>query len=92
VIAQGVMSDDGAAVRPPLDQWTSADVMEWLDCHGLSHTRNSFAGYDGKAIIALKKMKMEAPEFFYVTMKDDMGFKRMLDLTRFTNALEDIED
>ncbi|XP_077984640.1 uncharacterized protein LOC144439239 [Glandiceps talaboti] len=73
------------------DSWSNDDVKKWLNDFGLAHMVKHFAGYDGKAIIEFKMMEMRAPEFFYSSLKSNMGFKNLLDLTRFTRALRSIE-
>ncbi|XP_077865675.1 uncharacterized protein LOC100367673 [Saccoglossus kowalevskii] len=78
--------------RPSLEKWNNYDVLQWLSDTELGHVKKRFTGYNGKSLIALKKMEMRAPEFFYATLKQDMGFKNMLDLTKFSTALEDINE
>ncbi|XP_070554360.1 uncharacterized protein [Ptychodera flava] len=93
--AKEKVTTTGGAPRPqnesPVESWSAKDVTKWLGEYGLAHMTQHFAGYDGKAVVEMRMMEMRAPEFFYSCLKNELGFKKLLDLTRFTRALREID-
>ncbi|XP_070554358.1 uncharacterized protein [Ptychodera flava] len=74
-----------------VETWSPKTVTKWLSDSGLPHMTQYFAGYDGKAVVEMRMMEMRAPEFFYSCLKNEMGFKNLLDLTKFTRALRGVD-
>ncbi|KAL5013584.1 hypothetical protein ScPMuIL_007854 [Solemya velum] len=68
-----------------VNQWTSTQVLAWLDEHQLE--REKFGKLTGLEIAFLKNLKIEAPEFFYKTLTEMVGIKDLLTLSRFVRAL-----
>ena len=46
---------------------------------------------DGEVLLFLRKMRHEAPEFFYRCATDQLGLKNIRDLMLFTKALSEIK-
>ncbi|XP_070538016.1 uncharacterized protein [Ptychodera flava] len=69
-------------------QWTNSDVNSWLDGIGLGHMKRKFTEYNGEMLVGLKLVASESPDFFYSSLKSDLGFKKLVDIIRFRSALE----
>ncbi|XP_077867140.1 uncharacterized protein LOC144356158 [Saccoglossus kowalevskii] len=68
--------------------WTNSDVMTWLEGIGLQHLKNRFREYNGEMILGLRLVGSESPDFFYSSLKSDLGFKKLIDIIKFRNALD----
>ncbi|XP_035273869.1 uncharacterized protein LOC118227475 [Anguilla anguilla] len=73
---------------PPLITWTKEHVGLWLKENGLDFCLNVFAEYDGSLIYQLQRLRREAPEFFYASLRRDMGFSTLTEILKFLRALE----
>ncbi|XP_018619020.1 uncharacterized protein LOC108941064 isoform X2 [Scleropages formosus] len=76
--------------EPALVTWTKADVSAWLKDNALHFCLNSFAEYDGSLIYQLQKLRKEAPEFFYSSLRKDLAFTSLHEILQFLKALEKI--
>ncbi|XP_070554361.1 uncharacterized protein [Ptychodera flava] len=74
-----------------LETWTRKDIKYWLKRNGLGHLSYRFRGFDGESMHELKVMQQKAPEFFYSSLQTKFGFRNVLDITKFTRALKEIE-
>ncbi|XP_041361800.1 uncharacterized protein LOC121377777 [Gigantopelta aegis] len=71
-----------------IQTWTSKEVKAWLLTHSIqSEQLHRLAG---KEVAFLKNVKQEAPEFFYHTLRNDLGLKTLSSLMDFTNLLESV--
>ncbi|XP_038051199.1 uncharacterized protein LOC119724289 isoform X3 [Patiria miniata] len=70
--------------------WTNDQVNAWLTKHGLVGLKNRFDGYSGQRLLGLKTISAEAPDFFYSELKKDLGFKSLLEIVTFKQALDGI--
>ncbi|KAJ8035980.1 hypothetical protein HOLleu_19825 [Holothuria leucospilota] len=70
--------------------WTEEDVLTWLSDHQLEKYKAAFEECNGKLLQRLKALRQEAPEFFYKSLKEDLGINKLFDILRFTEALEGI--
>ncbi|XP_022095179.1 uncharacterized protein LOC110981688 [Acanthaster planci] len=70
--------------------WTNDQVNTWLAKHGLGGLKNRFDGYNGQRLLGLKTISTEAPNFFYSEIKNDLGFKNLLEIVTFKQALDGI--
>ena len=46
------------------------------------------AEFDGKLLAQLQCLRREAPEFFYASLKQELGFRRVIDILKFTEAMD----
>ena len=81
--------------KPPADarevaSWSTCQVSSWLAAHGLSELKNRFEGYNGQRLLGLKTIATDAPDFFFTEIKKDFGFKSLLDIVKFKQALDEI--
>ncbi|XP_033637503.1 uncharacterized protein LOC117298380 [Asterias rubens] len=81
--------------KPPADarevaSWSTCQVSSWLAAHGLSELKNRFEGYNGQRLLGLKTIATDAPDFFFTEIKKDFGFKSLLDILKFKQALDEI--
>ncbi|XP_038051204.1 uncharacterized protein LOC119724293 [Patiria miniata] len=70
--------------------WTNDQVNAWLTKHGLAGLKNRFDGYSGQRLLGLKTISAEAPDFFYSELRKDLGFKSLLEIVSFKQALDEI--
>ncbi|XP_077984364.1 uncharacterized protein LOC144438999 [Glandiceps talaboti] len=71
--------------------WENGDVIAWLQEKGLVHLSSKFKRYSGRQILSLRKISVEAPEFFYAFLRKDLGLKDLYDIIIFKEALENLE-
>ena len=45
---------------------------------------------NGQTLLFLKKLRRDAPEFFYRTASDQLGLKDIQELMKFSNAIEEL--
>ncbi|KAJ8340432.1 hypothetical protein SKAU_G00350650 [Synaphobranchus kaupii] len=76
---------------PPVITWTKEHVGLWLTENGLDFCLNVFAEYDGSLIYQLQKLRKEAPEFFYASLRRDLGFSTLPEILKFLRALENTD-
>ncbi|XP_070538017.1 uncharacterized protein [Ptychodera flava] len=68
--------------------WTNSDVNKWLNGIELGHLVKKFTEYNGEMLVGLKLVASESPDFFYSSLKSDLGFQKLVDIIRFRSALE----
>ncbi|XP_071826237.1 uncharacterized protein [Apostichopus japonicus] len=78
------------ASPPGTVNWRAEDVQSWLMEHNLEKYRDSFQECTGKLLHQMKALRQEAPEFFFRSLKEDLGISNFFDILRFTEALQDI--
>ncbi|XP_032809682.1 uncharacterized protein LOC116942174 [Petromyzon marinus] len=80
----------GAAIEK-LQAWGSTDVARWLTESGLESCLALFSSYDGRLLLRLLEIRKESPEFFFRSLKRDMGFSSMREILIFVDAVEKLE-
>ncbi|ELT88039.1 hypothetical protein CAPTEDRAFT_72731, partial [Capitella teleta] len=53
--------------------WEEQDVEEWLRKSGFASFVDKFEGFDGHALLEYRFMLAQAPEFFYTSLKEEIG-------------------
>nr|XP_054752090.1 uncharacterized protein LOC129257722 [Lytechinus pictus] len=80
----------GISLKMESMNWSAAQVQDWLAENELDHLQLVMAEYDGKLLNQLYKMRTNAPDFFYASIKEDFNLKRLIDILRFTQALDSL--
>ncbi|XP_030828276.1 uncharacterized protein LOC100892829 isoform X3 [Strongylocentrotus purpuratus] len=80
----------GISIKMESLDWSASQVQDWLIENELEHLRPLMAEYNGKLLNQLYKMRQEAPDFFYLSIKEDFGLKKLIDILRFTEALDSL--
>ncbi|XP_067664576.1 uncharacterized protein [Haliotis asinina] len=79
------------AVKPDTDfvkQWTSADVAKWLTKHDLKGTK--LEKLTGHEVAFLRRLRNEAPEYFYHTVETKLDITDLFGLANFSEAMDDL--
>ncbi len=71
--------------------WSNMDISNWLDNNGLAETKPLLRKFDGSVLMGLRRMYMKAPAVYYTSLKEQLGFKDLVQILRFTNALEKLK-
>ncbi|CAH1798582.1 unnamed protein product [Owenia fusiformis] len=66
--------------------WTTYEVKKWLKDNEMAHLTNRFNDYNGEMLLQMKTMSQESPDFFYQSLRKEMGFAQM-DILKFTTSL-----
>ncbi|XP_064645514.1 uncharacterized protein LOC135498927 [Lineus longissimus] len=66
--------------------WTSADILRWLEDNDLSSCKSKFKDFDGHHWCGLIEMKKEAPQYYYQTIEHKIGLS-FLDILKFSEAI-----
>ncbi|XP_069101949.1 uncharacterized protein [Argopecten irradians] len=66
---------------------TSEDVSNWLCQSKLDGCVPSLAQFDGKLLVQLQRMKLEAPEFYYASLEKKLNMN-LVEILTFTEALD----
>ncbi|XP_060073449.1 uncharacterized protein LOC132553238 [Ylistrum balloti] len=66
---------------------TTEDVSNWLCQSKLDGCVPSLAQFDGKLLVQLQRMKIEAPEFYYASLEKKLGMN-LVEILTFTEALD----
>ncbi|XP_070553248.1 uncharacterized protein [Ptychodera flava] len=74
-----------------VESWGYAEITTWLDRNGAGHLAPKLKKYTGRQLLTLKEICSEAPEFFYSSLKKDVGFRDLYDIALFKEALADIK-
>ncbi|XP_071798545.1 uncharacterized protein [Asterias amurensis] len=73
-----------------VSSWSSDQVSSWLVTNDLGELKNRFEGFNGQRLLGLKTISTDAPDFFFTEIKKDLGFKSLLDIVKFKQALDEI--
>ncbi|ESO99950.1 hypothetical protein LOTGIDRAFT_230877 [Lottia gigantea] len=68
--------------------WNAAQVKDWLKKYGLSGTR--VEKLTGREIAFLQKLQASTPEYYYMTVKTDLGIKTLTDMANFEEAMDEL--
>ncbi|KAL9979082.1 hypothetical protein ACROYT_G016684 [Oculina patagonica] len=68
--------------------WTVDDVTKWMEKIGLGESYKGKQKLTGKKLQQLAKMRNESADFFYATIKEDLGFTNRLDVMTFADELQ----
>ncbi|XP_066300443.1 uncharacterized protein [Branchiostoma lanceolatum] len=79
---------EGATQSTSVASWSNDDVTKWLSDIGMDIYRETFRDYDGQMILQLRKLSLRAPEFYYSSLKSDLGLKDLSSVLKFTSELE----
>ncbi|XP_033724963.1 uncharacterized protein LOC117314961 isoform X1 [Pecten maximus] len=66
---------------------TSEEVSNWLCQIKLDGCVPSLAQFDGKLLVQLQRMKLEAPEFYYASLEKKLNMN-LVEILTFTEALD----
>ncbi|XP_071479703.1 uncharacterized protein [Diadema antillarum] len=84
------VEDASKSAAPSCLEWSAGQVQDWLAENELDILRGSMVDYNGRLLYRLHKLKKEAPEFFYTSIKEDLGLLKLIDILRFTEALDSL--
>lgn len=80
-----------AATNEKVLQWKQEDVAKWLQDIGFAVGDNSVRGkLDGPLLHMLNELRKESPEFFYNSIKTDLGFPTVIEVLQFTRELTEL--
>ncbi|KAJ8036376.1 hypothetical protein HOLleu_20329 [Holothuria leucospilota] len=74
-------------------EWSPHDVKTWIRDRTLQCFEEEFEEFDGSALMRLKKIQHDAPEFFYryfCERKDGKEKRRLYDVMKLTEAIESL--
>ncbi|KAJ8047378.1 hypothetical protein HOLleu_06362 [Holothuria leucospilota] len=74
-------------------KWSPCDVKKWLRDQALQCFEDEFEDFDGRALIRLKKIQSDAPEFFYryfCERTDGREKRKLIDVLRLIEAIESL--
>ncbi|KAJ7391630.1 hypothetical protein OS493_017327 [Desmophyllum pertusum] len=72
-------------------QWKKEDVAKWLQDIGFAVGDNNVRGkLDGPLLHMLNELRRESPEFFYNSVKTDLGFPTVIEVLQFTRELKEL--
>ncbi|XP_033102508.1 uncharacterized protein LOC117105466 [Anneissia japonica] len=97
---RGIDSTDKPAAPPPkatpprikadISNWTSSDVEKWLKEIKLEECRSAMKDVDGDILMQMYRMSKEAPDFFYSRLERDFEMNHLMQILKFSSALEKI--
>ncbi len=70
--------------------WTNEHVMDWLKQHQLDSLITNLNDFDGEILLGLQKLYSRAPTVYYANVRNDLKIDSLIDIIRFTNALESL--
>lgn len=65
------------------------ELVKWLRNVKLTECIPAFLEFDGKLLMQLKQMRVEAPEFFYQCLEKRLNMS-LIEILKFTRALEEL--
>lgn len=72
-------------------QWQREDVAKWLHDIGFEVGNNEVRGkLDGPLLYMLNELRKESPEFFYNSIKTDLGLPTVIEVLQFTKELKEL--
>ncbi|KAK6183584.1 hypothetical protein SNE40_011037 [Patella caerulea] len=83
-----------APSKPPVTklsqvkQWSTKQVKDWITKYELIGT--GAEKLSGKEIAFLQKLQATAPEFYYKTLKSDVGLRNLKEMANFDEAMDDL--
>eukprot|EP00058_Branchiostoma_floridae_P006696 XP_002592184.1 hypothetical protein BRAFLDRAFT_88079 [Branchiostoma floridae] len=87
-VVRHIAEVEGAAQPASVASWSKDDVTKWLSDIGMESSHEIFRDYDGQMILQLKRLSLRAPEFYYSSLKSDLGLKDLSSILKFTSELE----
>ncbi|XP_060066997.1 uncharacterized protein LOC132547246 [Ylistrum balloti] len=82
-------SNQSPKIGRQLDMWTEDDKDRWLRDKRL-HTYAGMKDISCEQLQFLVKISIKAPEFFYRTLKEEVGLRGLEQLMRVSNAIEEL--
>lgn len=71
--------------------WQREDVAKWLHTIGFDVGDNEVRGkLDGPLLLMLNELRKESPEYFYNSVKTDLGFPTVIEVLQFTKELKEL--
>ncbi|XP_071942420.1 uncharacterized protein [Antedon mediterranea] len=83
-------SGDAAGSQVSMMGWSRDEVQNWLENNHLQAYSINFSNFDGSTLQSFRNLRREAPEFFYNVLRNDLGFVDIVDLLKFTNAMDNL--
>lgn len=74
-----------------VESWTNADVIKWLNQNQMDSLKDNFTQFDGSILLGLQKLYCRAPTVYYDNVRNDLKIESLVDIIRFTNALESLK-
>jgi len=93
-IVQAVLEDVvDASPQSSIRSWTLGDVKSWINDVGLEERLNGKAveRLDGRMLLRLQDLRKESPEFFYSSIRTDLGLKNVFDVLEFVDELDKLQ-
>ncbi|XP_064620815.1 uncharacterized protein LOC135483734 [Lineus longissimus] len=87
--AQPVKSSPLTSHDSDISKWKPRDVMDWLNKNDVSFLPKLLTMH-GKHLVFLKKLSIQAPEFFYNYLQSNLGLEDLDSLMKFSCAVEDL--
>ncbi|XP_019630155.1 PREDICTED: uncharacterized protein LOC109474307 [Branchiostoma belcheri] len=87
-VVRHIAEVQGTAKSSSVASWSKDDVTKWLTDIGMDSYHEIFRDYDGQMIVQLRKLSVRAPEFYYSSLKSDLGLKDLSSVLKFTSELE----
>ncbi|XP_078359598.1 uncharacterized protein LOC144644064 isoform X1 [Oculina patagonica] len=84
-------SSPKTATNDKVLRWKKEDVAKWLQDIGFAVGDNKVRGkLDGPLLHMLNELRKESPEFFYNSVKTDLGFPTVIEVLQFTRELKEL--
>ncbi|XP_074615176.1 uncharacterized protein LOC141874718 isoform X1 [Acropora palmata] len=96
--AVSLQSEFMLSTPPPMQEankrvssWQKEDVAKWLKSIGFDAGDNEVRSkLDGGLLYLLNELRKESPEFFYNSLKTDLGLPTVIEVLKFTRELEQL--
>ncbi|XP_033106205.1 uncharacterized protein LOC117108331 [Anneissia japonica] len=75
-------------VKADISNWTSNDVKKWLKEIKLEECSSAMKDVDGDILTRMYTMSKEAPDFFYSRLERDFSMIHLMQILKFSSALE----
>jgi len=86
--ATAAKSHAGAAEGKSVDDWSAEDVRKWISTQNFKSFKNR--ELNGHNLRFLKTLRLEAPEFFYRYLFENLNLRHLGDLKIFTEGLAEL--
>ncbi|XP_015764460.1 PREDICTED: uncharacterized protein LOC107343405 [Acropora digitifera] len=96
--AVSIQSEVTLSTPPPMQEankrvlsWQKEDVARWLNSIGFDAGENEVRSkLDGGLLYLLNELRKESPEFFYNSLKIDLGLPTVIEVLKFTRELKQL--
>ena len=84
-----VVVETASSQTETISRWSRKDVKKWIKKIGtLKLRKKALKNLDGQALIHLHKLRKESPDYFYQSLKNDLGLTSVFDVFTFRDELE----